>query len=92
TWSGTTPGPDPVPLTVEFRADETYVATQTPDGGEPETAEGRFTVLAPNQLRLETFESDLPPTIEDLSITLDGDTLTLRDQEGVDMILTRVAP
>jgi|GEM_PF-5665633 len=88
TWSGMAGTVDPVPLTVEFLSDNTYVATQRPNTSTSETVRGTYKLIADNQI--EVILSTPYDVTEKLSFTLNGDTLTLRDQQQVSMLLTRV--
>ena len=111
TWTGMTGGVEPVPLTITFAVDGSYVATQTlpdypfsntsgeavpessPDYNErtrEETVHGTYTIAA-NRIEARL---DVPggnqPTVEQLIFTIEGDTLTLRNQQQSLMTLKRV--
>lgn len=89
TWSGTAGTAAPVPLTVEFLPDSSYTETQTTHLGTDETVHGTYQLVASNELEVTIARSRTvgaaPPVSETLTFTILGDTLILRNQQGVKM-------
>jgi hypothetical protein len=88
TWSGMAGTAERMTLTVEFRPDHTYSATQTLDEGRRETVHGTYTFVGDNQIACVLDGST--DVVETVVATINGDTLTLRDQQQVDLVLIRL--
>lgn len=82
----------PAALTVLFRADGSYTVSQLTPLETQETVQGTYALIAPNRIRVERQSSAFaPPVTEDLRFDVQGDTLTLHDQQHEPMTLKRVA-
>lgn len=93
TWAGMTSGGEPVPLRLQFHADGSYSATQTPQSGAQETVHGTYRLLPDSQVEATLAVSPTPgapPLTERLRYTRAGSTLILHDQHQGDMTLVQV--
>lgn len=91
-WSGMTGTKYSVPLVVEFHADGTYRAIQSMDGVNQVTVSGTYQFLSDTEVevRLQGMpDGSQPEVLEHLTVAVDQDVLKLRDQQQVEMTLTR---
>jgi len=68
-------------FTLVIRADDTYTATFTEPGSDPDVENGTYTLSGGV---LTITPTDEPTEVESFNVTLDGDTLTMIDPDAVE--------